>query len=373
MVMKTRNHSNLPKTVKYLLETIFAITGGEFLPEGVGQISGFYLVAYMTGLILSQHDFTMTGMSYLLKLCLHDSFCRVLRITEFSSSVLLRFFVGCINRIRKTPGWVCIDDTMIAKRFSKCISYASYAFSGNYGKVIMGVHIVVFIWTDGRRRLPLGFKIWKSKKFYQDAEDYKTKSDLALELLSECLDFVRTCDYICFDSWYCSRKCLLAMKQSGLRVISRIAKNRNIVFKGKKMKASDFKEGQAGIVYLPKFGEVLLICCRIHKQLRYLISTDVSLGFSEVKKRYKQRWPIESFFRFTKQKLGLERCQCRTESAVRNHIILVFIACVCMEFMAEWDEISVYAVKQNILKEFHGLNDKFPSLKERRKFIEHVA
>jgi hypothetical protein len=201
MVMKTRNHSNLPKTVKYLLETIFAITGGEFLPEGVGQISGFYLVAYMTGLILSQHDFTMTGMSYLLKLCLHDSFCRVLRITEFSSSVLLRFFVGCINRIRKTPGWVCIDDTTIAKRFSKCISYASYAFSGNYGKVIMGVHIFVFIWTDGRRRLPLGFKIWKSKKFYQDAEDYKTKSDLALELLSECLDFVRTCDYMFMAEW----------------------------------------------------------------------------------------------------------------------------------------------------------------------------
>jgi hypothetical protein len=368
-----KHRSNLHKTTQSLLKAIFATIGIGILLEGIGQISGFYLVAYLVGLILSERDFTMTGMSYSFKMCTHDSFQRVLKLLEIPSSTLLRFFVGYIRKYRKIPGWVCIDDTTIAKRFSKCISYATYAFSGNYGKVIMGIHIVVFIWTDGKRRIPLGFKIWKCKNSYGDIKDYKKKSDLALDILEECLDFIKTCDYVCFDSWYCSRKCLLAIKQAGLNVISRVAKNRNIIFNGQKMKASDLKEGERQIVYLPRFGEVLICCCKIRKELRYLISTDTSLTFSEVKKRYKQRWPIESFFRFTKQKLGLERCQCRTESAVRNHIVLVFIACVCLEIMAEQENVSVYAMKRILLKKFRGIDEKFPSLQERREFFKHVA
>lgn len=363
----------LPSTVQLLLRTIFSMPNLEILLDGVGQISGFHLVAYIVGLILTERDFTLTGMAGTLKLCLHDSFWRILRFIEISPLNLSKFFIGYIQKCQKTPGWICIDDTTIAKRFSKIISYASYAYSGNCGKVIMGIHIVVFIWTDGKRRIPLGFKIWRCKKSFQDVKDYKTKSTLALELLNENLDFIRACDYVCFDSWYCSKKCLLAMKQAQLNVISRVAKNRNIVFNGQKMKVSDLQEGSRQVVYLPKFGEILLCCCKIRKEFRYLISTDLALSFSDVKQLYKQRWHIESFFRFTKQKLGLERCQCRTESAVCNHIVLVFITCVCMEFMSETQDVSVYGLKSVLLNKFHGLNNDFPSLYERRAFMKHVG
>lgn len=67
------------------------------------------------------------------------------------------------------------------------------------------------------------------------------------------------------------------------------------------------------------------------KALRAFISTDVSLSTCEILERYVERWPVEVFFRQSKNQLALDRYQIRSSKGIRRYWLLMslshFIAC----------------------------------------------
>ena len=75
------------------------------------------------------------------------------------------------------------------------------------------------------------------------------------------------------------------------------------------------------------------------KALRAFISTDVSLSTQEILDKYVERWPVEVFFRQSKDKLAFDRCQVRSSEGIRRYWLLMslahFIACTsCGEVMS---------------------------------------
>ena len=75
------------------------------------------------------------------------------------------------------------------------------------------------------------------------------------------------------------------------------------------------------------------------KALRAFISTDVSLSTQEILDKYVERWPVEVFFRQSKDKLAFDRCQVRSAEGIRRYWLLMslahFIACTsCGEAMS---------------------------------------
>ena len=75
------------------------------------------------------------------------------------------------------------------------------------------------------------------------------------------------------------------------------------------------------------------------KALRAFISTDVSLSTQEILDKYVERWPVEVFFRQSKDKLAFDRCQVRSSEGIRRYWLLMslahFIACTsCGEAMS---------------------------------------
>mgnify|MGYP007051602576 CR=1 FL=1 len=71
-----------------------------------------------------------------------------------------------------------------------------------------------------------------------------------------------------------------------------------------------------------------------------------------------------------KQRLGLEGCQCRTYTAVQNHISATMLAHFSLEILAATQLFGVYDKSMELMNIFHGINDKFPGLDERRRFLE---
>ena len=64
------------------------------------------------------------------------------------------------------------------------------------------------------------------------------------------------------------------------------------------------------------------------------------------------RWKIEQYHREVKQTLGIEKCQCRSERAQRNHIGCVILAWNHLTSVARNLMTNIYALKENMLANY---------------------
>ena len=89
------------------------------------------------------------------------------------------------------------------------------------------------------------------------------------------------------------------------------------------------------------------------KALRAFISTDISLSTREILDKYVERWPVELFFRQSKDKLAFDKYQIRSSKGTRRYWLLMslahLIACTgCGETMSFEDG---YAYIHNHIQE----------------------
>jgi hypothetical protein len=61
------------------------------------------------------------------------------------------------------------------------------------------------------------------------------------------------------------------------------------------------------------------------KDVHYLCTNNVDLSAHDILLKYRDRWPIETFFRDIKQNLGFEKCIIRKKNGINMHCIMQFI------------------------------------------------
>jgi hypothetical protein len=98
-----------------------------------------------------------------------------------------------------TDGYLIIDDT-VWNRFGQKLEAVSFVWDSSLGKRVLGMNIILLIWTDGRRRIPIGLRIWQ--------KGGKSKVKLAEELLWEARRRSVTPMYVLFDAWYSAESVL---------------------------------------------------------------------------------------------------------------------------------------------------------------------
>ena len=85
--------------------------------------------------------------------------------------------------------------------------YARRCKDTKTGGFILGVNVVLLIWTDGTRVIPVAFRIYSGKGV--------GKIRLALELLEQAKALGFTPEYVLFDSWYASQTVLAFVESLG--------------------------------------------------------------------------------------------------------------------------------------------------------------
>ncbi|MCA1626587.1 MAG: transposase [Acidobacteria bacterium] len=237
----------------------------------------------------------------------HDRFTRLLHYPRDWQTLLWQRFV---QQAVGAGGWLQLDDTVLDK-FGLAIFGVSWVYCSRLQRVVSGLNVVVLIWTDGTRRLPVGLRLWH--------KGGESKVKLAAALLERAKTLGFTPEYVMMDSWYSARVLLQQVRGAGWHFVTRLRKNRS------------FNSKQLARHWPQRFGhatgtltgglEVLIV----KDGKRYLATSHVSLSVPQVKALYGQRQQIEEFFKLLRGQLRWGHSPARSEAAQTAHLHLCLI------------------------------------------------
>jgi SRSO17 transposase len=257
-----------------------------------------------------------------------------------------------IEWVKSRPGYLCLDDVVVEKPFSKSIPYVGWTYSTSLRRKVLGMHIVILFWSDGKYRIPISFRIWRPKKDCPKG-GYKTKIDLALEIVGEAMSKGLKPQYIVFDCWYNSRRFTKALRRLGLVWVSVLKSNVRVRHRRRLRRASRLgsrlKEERKGLrVYLPRYGKVKLVIVRNGDKKEYLVTNALRASPEMVILRKSSRWDAEESFREAKQLAGLGACQSRVPQAVERHAALALLTLVVLQLLKSDPSETMGQVKERL-------------------------
>jgi putative transposase len=146
----------------------------------------------------------------------HDRLTRLLQ-AEWSGHTLLE--LACRTRFVQQRGSLILDDTVMPKPCASAMEGLAWVFSSQERRPVYGFSLVLLVWTDGRRRIPLGLRLWH--------RGGPSQSELALEWLGYARNRRRgRPESGLFDAWYPSRRLLKRIRDSRGSCVCRLKKNR---------------------------------------------------------------------------------------------------------------------------------------------------
>lgn len=192
---------------------------------------------------------------------------------------------------------------------------------------------------------------------------FRTKIDLAIELLHAAIAHRLRFDILLFDGWYLSEALVKEATRRRKKWISILKKNRNletnsfqlkdadgqaIVFEGAHVAVADFVNKIPAnafkmvvvndkiywtftiTVRIPSLGKVRLVISYEKEKLTdtfvVLVTNCLDWAPKRIIKTYLLRWPIETFYQDGKEHLGFDEYLMRNAEAIGKHWCLVFVA-----------------------------------------------
>ncbi len=172
--------------------------------------------------------------------------------------------------------------------------------------MVLGLNLVVLIWTDGQRRIPVGIKLWRKGQ--------QSKVVLAAKLLRWAKRLGLQPEYVLMDSWYSAKALLKQMRSYDWHFVTRLKKNRN--FNGRRLSRHwPHRFGHCARVIEWRL-EVLIV----KDGKRYLATSDLTLDVREVKALYGQRQQVEEFFKILRGQLRWGQSPARSQAAQMAHL-----------------------------------------------------
>ena len=190
---------------------------------------------------------------------------------------------------------------------------------------------------------------------YDDA-DRLTKNDHFADMLRVAYAHKFPTECVAFDGWYSSLDNLKLVRDCGWHWITRLKSNRlvNLVPKEEKPRplAGVAVAAKGTVLWLPGFGKV-----KVFGIAAPAGSTDhwttSDLGMTDFTRRQYAEfsWAIESYHRGIERCVGVERCQCRSSRAQRNHIGLALRAFPRLEAYCFAKGVSCVEAKTAIIRD----------------------
>jgi len=289
------------------------------------------VITYLKGLMRIFENANCVSLSNA-SLSSHDSLTRILNNEKLSWQTLLNNFSMRIFG-KLSGGWLIIDDTIISKIFAKKIENLAWVFDSKIGRSIIGLNIVVLIWTNGKLTVPVGLRIYKP-------HSGKTKIDLAIELLQIAKRLHLRPQYVVFDSWYAAEKLMKAIRKNKWHFVTQLKANRTV-------DGIPLKEAQRNPYWMMEgkiSGGLKVLIVRHGK--KYFAASNLKLAKRELLAQYKSRWEIETVFRMLHSKLGIDQCESRKLIAQSAHFHLCLMAYAILKNEQCVTGKSIYRIKR---------------------------
>lgn len=209
------------------------------------------------------------------------------------------------RQVDRRTGYLILDDTTW-QRFTKKVEAVSFVWDSSIGKLVFGMSVMQLIWTDGKRKVPLGIRVWR--------KGGRSKVKLAEELLWQARLKGVSCEFVLFDSWYAASSVLYLIEGFGWQYIC--AAERNRLFDGVKIGKVFRHRFRRRVGSLRKVRHQILL---VKDGQKFLISNELSLTSRAVKDHYRNRQQVEETFRLLKQEFSWGKCRARSVQAQSVH------------------------------------------------------
>ena len=273
----------------------------------------------------------------------HDSFTRLLTRLEPDPDTLWTEE----PQVQRSAGVLVVDDSTLDKPYATAIELVSRHWSGKHHAVVQGINLVSLLWTDGDRHIPCDYRIY-------DKADARTKNDHFADMIRTAFARKFRPQCVVFDGWYSSLENLKLIRNCGWVWLTRLKSNRLVNRNREGTRAlKDTPIAASGTeVWLPGYGLVKVFGIAIpNGGTTYWATNDLSMSDLTRVQLAEFSWTIEHYHRGLKQCTGVERCQCRSATAQRNHIGLALRAFLRLEIHCFARGVSWVEAKTAIIRD----------------------
>ncbi len=255
---------------------------------------------------------------------------------------LIKEFIGNLN---PGKGILAVDDTLIEKTGEKIAEVGKY-YDHADGRYRLGHNLVTSQYVTPRGCFPIGYRLYL-KRDKQDPE-HRTKIELAKELVQQAVETGLRFGTVVFDAWFLAKDLVRFIESEGLNWVAIAKSNRIIFIKGRRISLKSFQEalspdafqemevdgltlyGFTKTVKMSKLGKVRLLLLHQKPDLSdapmFLVTNNLRWDKKRILRIYQSRWPIETFYRDSKQNLGLGDYEMRDLKGIKRHWYLVFLS-----------------------------------------------
>lgn len=269
------------------------------------------------------------------------------------------------NTTRATMnGVMAIDDTAVPKPHALKTEGAAFQHCGCLGHKENANVAVASCFVSASKHFPVNFKSYIP---IQGAppENFKSKLDLAQELIKDAIDKKIPFSAVVFDAWYASTDLIEFIASKNLSLVSETKLNRSIFFTHPETKQGANLRADHIIPLIRKFLSHKLKPAHIRqadgstksvltftlksrlkdcstplqiffvfdkwssyddKDMHVLITNNLSISAEDAIKTYLLRWGIEESFRELKDDFCFDQYQVRHQEQIQRHWIISFLA-----------------------------------------------
>lgn len=249
-------------------------------------------------------------------------------------------------------GYGVIDDTLTHKT-GKAIEGVGKYYDHSQNRYILGHNLVTSFYVDKKKRWPINHRLYLKKDYcLKIKQEFKTKNQLAVELINDVYEKGLKLRTWLFDSWYLNPTVLNGLESHQADWVSEVKLNRVVLTpKGpiklckylvQEIPRDAYKQVELDGKTYQYFTKAVKLKSLQGRKIRILalfenknfskdprILATNKLNWTSPRKIYKAysyRWSQETFYRDSKQNLGLEDYQLRSIKAIQKHWCLVEVA-----------------------------------------------
>ena len=325
---------------------------------------------YCQFLLSTQTNYTQTYFADHHQRFSHDAINRYLNDDNVTSEDVWEQVKDVIET--DVDGFLVFDDSVSDKNHSHKIELVKLQYSGNAHGLIKGIGVVNCLYVNPKTQ-----RYWIIDwRVYAPDTDAKSKLTHMQEMFDEALH-VKKLPFrvVLMDSWYATKDLMVHLHRANKVFYCPIKSNRKVDDSGGKSpykavtdlqwSAQDAEQGKLIKVHgFPGDLKVKLFRVAITTtRTEWIVTNDnEQASIDDTRGICAIRWKIEQYHREVKQTLGIEKCQCRSAAAQKNHIGCVILAWNHMTMLARRMGVNIYSIKKSMLSSFMKQELRAPSV-----------
>jgi SRSO17 transposase len=315
---------------------------------------------YCQFLISTQKNYTQTYLADHHQHFSHDAINRYLKDDLVTPEII---WSQVKDFIEYDPnGFLVFDDSVLDKDHSHKIELVRRQYSGNVHGLIKGIGVVNCLYVNPKTK-----HYWIIDwRVYDPAGDGKSKLVHMEEMFDQAInDKKLPFRVVLMDSWYATKDLMLHVHRAGKIFYCPLKSNRKVDDSGGKspyqavstLQWSDQNNAHGKLIKIHGFpGAIKVKLFRVatgNGRTEWVVTNDLDqTSVDDTREICGIRWKIEQYHREVKQNLGIEKCQCRSARAQRNHIGCVILAWNYLTNFARNLMTNIYSLKNNMLTNY---------------------